>query len=87
MCGIVGILGPKGSRPAEPALLERMCAAIEHRGPDDRGTLINANVAIGMQRLSVIDGADHNDFDLTAGEQMVNEVVEFLNERIPPDDG
>ena len=55
MCGIVGILEEKGSRPAEPALLERMCAAIEHRGPDDRGTLITANVAIGMQRLSVID--------------------------------
>ena len=43
--------------------------------------------AAGPKRLIVIDGADHNDFDLTAGEQMVNEVVEFLNERIPRNDG
>ena len=55
MCGIAGILTRPGAPPIEPDLLERMCASIEHRGPDDRGTFITANAAIGVQRLSVID--------------------------------
>ncbi len=32
------------------------------------------------KRLLVIDGADHNDFALTAGDRLVDEVVEFLDE-------
>lgn len=32
----------------------------------------------GPKRLLVIDGADHNDFALTAGTQLVDGVVEFL---------
>lgn len=32
-----------------------MCTRIQHRGPDDRGTYITPEIAIGMQRLSVID--------------------------------
>jgi asparagine synthase (glutamine-hydrolysing) len=39
----------------DPRLLERMCAAIEHRGPDSRGTHFAGNVALGVQRLRVID--------------------------------
>ena len=34
----------------------------------------------GPKRLLVIDGADHNDFALTAGDQLINEVVAFLDE-------
>ena len=55
MCGIVGILGQQSADPAGRELLERMCASINHRGPDDRGMLITNSAAIGMQRLSVID--------------------------------
>src|SRR3954452_10829015 len=52
MCGIAG----KISRArVDPALLERMCAAIEHRGPDSRGTFVDDGVALGVQRLAVID--------------------------------
>jgi asparagine synthase (glutamine-hydrolysing) len=32
-----------------------MLAAIEHRGPDDRGILLRGGLAMGMQRLSIID--------------------------------
>src|SRR3954462_5761810 len=53
MCGIVGKLSASGS--ADEALLERMCAAIEHRGPDSRGTFLEPGVALGIQRLRVID--------------------------------
>jgi asparagine synthase (glutamine-hydrolysing) len=36
-------------------MLMRMCAAIEHRGPDSRGTHLAAGIALGIQRLRVID--------------------------------
>ena len=41
----------------------------------------------GLKRFLVIDGADHNDFALTAGAQMVDEVVAFLDEVLPPGNG
>ena len=41
----------------------------------------------GLKRFLVIDGADHNDFALTAGAQMVNEVVAFLDEVLIPGNG
>ncbi|MFL5892913.1 MAG: asparagine synthase (glutamine-hydrolyzing), partial [Solirubrobacterales bacterium] len=53
MCGIVGKLSVSGS--ADEVLLERMCAAIEHRGPDSRGSFLEPGVALGIQRLRVID--------------------------------
>ena len=36
--------------------------------------------APGPKRLVVIDGADHNDFALTAGARLIDEVVAFLND-------
>jgi asparagine synthase (glutamine-hydrolysing) len=54
MCGICGQLRWDGGEP-DPALLERMCAAQEHRGPDSRGTHLEGGVGLGIQRLRVID--------------------------------
>src|SRR4249919_3939253 len=58
MCGIAGQLSTDG--PIEAGLVERMCATMEHRGPDARGVFAQDGVAIGVQRLAVIDvaGAD-----------------------------
>lgn len=53
MCGIAGIVGPTG--PADEAVVHRMCAALEHRGPDERGLHAEPGVVLGMQRLSIID--------------------------------
>jgi asparagine synthase (glutamine-hydrolysing) len=39
----------------DPLLIERMCAAIEHRGPDSRGTFVDRDVGLGIQRLRIID--------------------------------
>jgi asparagine synthase (glutamine-hydrolysing) len=39
----------------EPDLVERMCAAQEHRGPDSRGLHLEPGVGLGIQRLRVID--------------------------------
>ncbi len=39
----------------DPELIARMCAALEHRGPDALGAHVDANVGLGIQRLRVID--------------------------------
>src|SRR6185436_8826253 len=54
MCGIVGQVQPRGT-PVAAGLPERMCALLEHRGPDARGIHRDGNVALGIQRLRVID--------------------------------
>ncbi|MBN1886749.1 MAG: asparagine synthase (glutamine-hydrolyzing) [Thermoflexales bacterium] len=55
MCGICGIVLKDRKRPVDVAVLERMTDVLRHRGPDDRGTQIWANVAFGHRRLSIID--------------------------------
>jgi asparagine synthase (glutamine-hydrolysing) len=52
MCGIAGFSGD-----FEASLVERMSAAIAHRGPDDAGTFIDAQARVGLahRRLSIID--------------------------------
>lgn len=53
MCGIAGKVD-FGAR-VDPAVVERMCAALVHRGPDSRGVWCEAGVGLGMQRLAIID--------------------------------
>src|SRR5438132_2780720 len=53
MCGIVGKVD--FARPVDGSVVERMCAAIRHRGPDSRGIWCSDCVALGMQRLAIID--------------------------------
>lgn len=57
MCGIAGFINHHDRRDAVDAreVLDRMCRAIAHRGPDDQGVLVNGVAAIGMRRLSIID--------------------------------
>lgn len=53
MCGICAIAG-KGRGDIRPAL-ERMIAALRHRGPDAEGAVHLANCSLGHTRLSIID--------------------------------
>jgi asparagine synthase (glutamine-hydrolysing) len=57
MCGICGVVQFRGQpyEVASQALLDRMTDAMIHRGPDDRGTLLEPGVAIGARRLSIVD--------------------------------
>lgn len=55
MCGIVGQVCCPNRAPVDPGVLERMCAALEHRGPDSRGTFVDREVSLGIQRLRVVD--------------------------------
>ena len=57
MCGIAGFARAGGCRPGDEVLLNRMCDAIQHRGPDDDGRRIIGEAALGMRRLSIIDVA------------------------------
>jgi asparagine synthase (glutamine-hydrolysing) len=54
MCGIAGQARGDGLAPSLE-LLQRMCARIEHRGPDSRGIHLDQGVGLGIQRLRVID--------------------------------
>ncbi len=73
MCGICGIAGFR-----DDDLLDRMTAALAHRGPDDAGYFRSDHVSLGHRRLSIIDVA--------GGQQpIVNEasdVVVILNGEI-----
>jgi asparagine synthase (glutamine-hydrolysing) len=63
MCGISGIVG---SLRTDAATLERMNAALHHRGPDGDGMFWSEHVGLAMRRLAIID--------LTSGDQpMFNE--------------
>ena len=55
MCGIAGIVALGASAAPRPDEVNRMCATIVHRGPDDQGTRVFAHAALGMRRLSIID--------------------------------
>jgi asparagine synthase (glutamine-hydrolysing) len=56
MCGI-NMIFSKNGRPAEREDITRMCAAINHRGPDSAGyaLLDRGAIAFGHVRLSIID--------------------------------
>jgi asparagine synthase (glutamine-hydrolysing) len=77
MCGIIGQLRPSG-HPVSHELLARMCAGLEHRGPDSRGIHHDGRVGLGIQRLRVID--------LNTGDQPIytenRDVVVVLNGEI-----
>lgn len=52
MCGIAGYIGPDASARHG---VHQALDALAHRGPDDRGTHLSGNCAMGMTRLSVMD--------------------------------
>src|SRR5581483_6009290 len=52
MCGIAGVIGPEG---LPRSVLERMAAALVHRGPDSEGIHQRADVGFAVRRLKVID--------------------------------
>src|SRR5689334_5910319 len=57
MCGIAGILSfSKSVDHVTP--VKSMCDAMTHRGPDAGGFYTDEHVALGHQRLSIIDLSD-----------------------------
>jgi asparagine synthase (glutamine-hydrolysing) len=53
MCGIAAVVG--GDPRTTAAAVERMLDALEHRGPDGRGTAVLDGCVLGSTRLAVVD--------------------------------
>ena len=54
MCGIAGIILPKG-KPIDVEEMKRMIYFLRHRGPDEFGIYCDNQIALGHARLSIID--------------------------------
>ena len=63
MCGICGIVNFNNSPVQEDSIHKMMCIQ-KHRGPDDEGVFVHANIGLGFVRLSIIDlsSAGHQPF-------------------------
>lgn len=55
MCGIAGQLHFDHDAPIDRRTLERMTAALAHRGPDGSGFHVAPGIGLGHRRLSIID--------------------------------
>lgn len=79
MCGIFGYYDLRRVS-MEPATLIDMANSIVHRGPDDRGIFTHEGVAIGNQRLSIIDiEGGHQPFISEDGQVVVVQNGEIYN--------
>ncbi|MBL4655664.1 MAG: asparagine synthase (glutamine-hydrolyzing) [Bacteroidia bacterium] len=58
MCGIAGIINQSGNS-VEEKLIHQITDLVAHRGPDDSGYFLEANIAFGHRRLSIIDLSDN----------------------------
>lgn len=54
MCGINGLYGEINT-DISSKIIEKMNASMVHRGPDDNGVYAEENMALGHQRLSILD--------------------------------
>src|SRR2546421_8441177 len=80
MCGICGTYDFSRGRPAQRELVERMSAALVHRGPDDEGIHIDGSVGLAARRLAVIDLAHgHQPMSTEDGAVTVVQNGEILN--------
>lgn len=57
MCGIAGVVELDG-RPTAEDVVQRMTAAIRHRGPDGEGVHVDGPVGLGNRRLAILDLSD-----------------------------
>ena len=55
MCGIVGIIERDQERPVPSADVERMVRTLNHRGPDEEGSVVLPGVGLAMRRLAIVD--------------------------------
>lgn len=79
MCGIFGYFDKRGLN-VDRNVIESMGNAIKHRGPDDQGIFYTSGVALGNQRLSIVDVAGgHQPFVSEDGNIVVVQNGEIFN--------
>src|SRR5690242_5700487 len=54
MCGIAGVVDTNRRR-ADSALVQQMCDALRHRGPDDEDYYVKGPAVLGQRRLAILD--------------------------------
>lgn len=88
MCGLAGFWPAASDRSNAPAAIERMTAAIDHRGPDDSGCWLDDSVGLmlGFRRLSILDlsPAGHQPMPSHSGRYVVvfnGEIYNFVELR------
>ncbi len=69
MCGICGFTGAVGSGD-DKKVLESMCDAMAHRGPDGEGLYIADGIALGHRRLALVDLAGGGQPMVRSGSQL-----------------
>jgi asparagine synthase (glutamine-hydrolysing) len=55
VCGFTGVVDLAGTGRVDSPTIERMIRTLDHRGPDDRRSLVSGDVALGFARLSIVD--------------------------------
>jgi asparagine synthase (glutamine-hydrolysing) len=55
MCGIVGIVERDLERPVSAGEVHRMVRTLNHRGPDEEGSVLLPGVGLAMRRLAIVD--------------------------------
>jgi asparagine synthase (glutamine-hydrolysing) len=55
MCGIAGVLSFDRDRPVNPRRVALMRDALEHRGPDGEGLMVEGHIGLGHRRLAIVD--------------------------------
>src|ERR1700730_13266606 len=70
MCGLAGFTGPGADAKA---IVGAMIAGLAHRGPDGSGDYIDADIALGHNRLAVIDlaGGAQPRVDAATGDALI----------------
>jgi asparagine synthase (glutamine-hydrolysing) len=53
MCGICGVINR--TKPVKKETIQKMCALLKHRGPDEEGFYMSNEIGLGHVRLSIID--------------------------------
>jgi asparagine synthase (glutamine-hydrolysing) len=70
VCGICGVVALE--RPAETEVVERMLTSMRHRGPDASGTHAEPGVALGGNRLAILDLSDAGRQPLSSADSRVH---------------
>jgi asparagine synthase (glutamine-hydrolysing) len=80
MCGIAGCVVAPGREP-DKAVLEKMGAALSHRGPDNRGLAVAENVGLVNTRLAIVDpsAAGHQPMSDPGGRWLLTYNGEIFN--------
>jgi asparagine synthase (glutamine-hydrolysing) len=68
MCGICGVVSRDKEQPIGLDSLLAMRDSLVHRGPDDAGHYLEAGVALGSRRLSILDLSDRGHMPMTTAD-------------------